>query len=357
MYFISRIFQGLKVTIATAGLIGASLVLGYGIVAAKTVYIVGGSLCLIQSGILFFDSSKVLLDIKKQIGRLKNCIEEFRTENIQLQHNVHQLEIAKDQIISQTTRLEKSLQHGKEQLVKLEELKNKYQTLSEDLEINLNKEKESVATLENQTEVFKVQNKELEHRTEELIAVKGQLEYENSNLKNTVAVIREELIELEDLKTKYITENAKLQESVIEHRKQLEEFKTQNEVLDGSVKNFESENQHLHELIQKDEEQLAHLKNQVEKLKELYLRTDQLLQTLRTVGDTFTDFGTSIQTSAISLNETAGKMDATESGLNLALTNVKNLLFKLTGESFEKLDSNQDGIVTQEEFATNIEKL
>ena len=108
MYFLTKIFQGVKTTLAALCLFVSSGIIVFGIITvtggtlAGWAAIVGGVLCLIPSAFAVFESTKLLNDIRKEIDNFKSQIKVFEeqnavfhTENDRLKTNVDDLEETK----------------------------------------------------------------------------------------------------------------------------------------------------------------------------------------------------------------------------------------------------------------------
>ena len=110
------------------------------------------------------------------------------------------------------------------------------------------------------------------------------------------------------------------------------------------------ENKKLQESNKENESQIKTLRSQVEKLRELYVSTQSLLQKLSTAGDMFTEFGKTIGDTSESLEQTEGKLADTQENYDQTLDRMTKLLEKLKKESFNDLDDNNDGRITEDEF-------
>jgi predicted Zn-dependent peptidase len=80
------------------------------------------------------------------------------------------------------------------------------------------------------------------------------------------------------------------------------------------------------------------------------MESKNLIQSLAKFGDQYTQFSTTIDTDILRLDQTTNNLDQTADILH-------NLVDRLKSQTFEKLDLNQDGIVTQDEFSSGLLKL
>jgi chromosome segregation ATPase len=295
--FLSHYLQGAKTGIATISLIGSGLVLGWGVIASKTIYIIGGSFGLLAPAFLLLDSSVItkklretFKKIKEQTEILQLSLNDFRVQNRRLERTNCRLEVDLDQ---------------------LENIKGKLVKQCENLTESVEKSQLQIMSLETIREDFSRSNQILEKESQEF-------QTENQKLQLSVSLVNQELTKLEQLKEQYLTENQRLQETVGDNQAQL-----------------------------------ADLQGQVEKLKDLYDNAKKLLVNLATAGDMFTEFSSSLG----DLNQTQSDLNQTQSGLDQTLNSMKNLLTRLKETTFEKLDSNQDGQISTLEFDNNLSEI
>ena len=109
--------------------------------------------------------------------------------------------------------------------------------------------------------------------------------------------------------------NEDLKGRAMEYRDENKDFKSNNNVLSGEVAALQASNRKL-VLIEKN--------------------AQQLIQSLMSAGDDFTKF-------APILKESVGKMDDVN-------TSMERILYELASQKFDDLDTNDDGVVTQEEL-------
>jgi predicted Zn-dependent peptidase len=80
------------------------------------------------------------------------------------------------------------------------------------------------------------------------------------------------------------------------------------------------------------------------------MESKNLIQSLAKFGDQYTQFSTTIDTDILRLDQTTNNLDQTADILH-------NLVDRLKSQTFEKLDLNQDGSVTQDEFSSGLLKI
>lgn len=192
-----------------------------------------------------------------------------------------------------------------------------------------------------------------------LVKAKDDFVFENKKLAKSVVNSETQLVKLAILKKQYektlqdekeVTEkikhdfsleNKKLQELNMINLSHISELKI--------IKNqYIEENKKMQELNINNEEQIKHLQEQIGKLKELYKNAKELMRNLATAGDMFSEFSTSIQSTSEELNETQDEYDETLKQMKILLENLKN-------ETFDDLDKNNDGIITENEFRNAID--
>lgn len=257
--FLSKYFQGTKATIATISMVGSGLVLGWGIVASKAIYILGGSFGMLAPGFLLLDSSLITKKVRETFEQIKQNANRLR-------QNLDEMS-------------------GQNQILHRNNL---------DLQDSLTGLRKVVSRLE-RNELTLIETRE---------SLKIQVEKLEKVLANSQANLADSQANL-----------AKSQANLAENQAQLNE-----------------------------------LKNQIIKLRELHENAKKLLITLATAGDMFAGFSSSLSNRVDDLNQTQGNLDQTLSAMN-------NLLNRLTEKSFQKLDSNQDGSITEEEFRINLNKI
>jgi len=320
MFFISKTYNTIKLLIASIGGIGAITSIIYGIVIGTNglIYIIGGSIWLVQTGFNLFDSSKVTYEIKQQINRLETEVDNFSNQNIILRSNLIELTKLKEQYIIENKKLLENFKLSENQLIKLNLLKHDYERENIKYTNLLNEYKKYLTEVEGQQVILINENKSLKESLENLKQIQEQYKFEIEKLKISLVQNNENIKNLEDIKNKYIDENIKLQNNNTENTKQLE-----------------------------------YLKNQIDKLKELYMNSLELIDNLRKASDVFGSFDNNIQ----EIKDTAMSLDSTQSSFQNHIDVLKNLIDKLKISSFSKLDSNNDGFISKDEFDANINKL
>lgn len=297
MDFLSSLYRNIKIGVAGLGGAGsitcivAGSVLTHGVIGI--VMIVGGSVWLLTSGFVLFDSIKVHSLIAKDVKRLKKLTKEFQKENYELKTNVQELHNVKEKFRKQNIILQQNVEASVKQIHELTLLKKDYETNNQAGQQNVEKMRAKIETLDQIKETLK----------KKLKTLSGSLRKANKEAKV-----------LQTLKIGYEKENTKLQ--II------------------NVKN---------------ESMVKKLKKEVEKLKELYDGTKKLLVKLATAGDMFEEFGNTIGSTAKELSETKEGYDDT-------LNRMNRLTESLTKKTFGDLDTDKDGTITKREFQDYVKK-
>jgi chromosome segregation ATPase len=346
MYFLTRIFQGIKTGLGILGLVASAGVIVFGVVtvvggsALGYVAIACGVCVFIPSGFMLVDSQKILNDIKiefdkfkkqlkqfeEQVKEFKTETEKFKNENEQLHTNVVELEETKGLIQQENQKLIQITDENQKQLESLDSIKSKYEEIVQKLDKEL-----KAQTAENQ--VYATENEELKNNIDELEDLKLQLKQENEHYQQGLERMKTHVETLETLKEQYITENDRLHNIMEEQTGQLSQL---------SEKNKEQEQQilHLKGALEKSEEQIVALKALVLQLKELY-------KNLVLAGDMFQDFQETIGQDVEQLDNTTSTLQTT---VDLMTNMVDKLNKKLLSSDFKNMDQNQDGTITLDEF-------
>lgn len=155
----------------------------------------------------------------------------------------------------------------------------------------------------------------------------------------------------------FINENKKLSDqvslfsyenkSLSEH---ISQFNDENIKLNNQINLFQEQDIDLNKKIENLNDENNKLTDQVKKLYDLYNNSRELLKNLANAGDLFTQFGSTIGNVSNELKHTQGDFDAT-------LNQMVNLIEKLKMSSFSKLDSNNDGNISINEFNDNVKLL
>lgn len=290
MYFFTKIYQSLKAIISLTGASGSIVAIVYGVLQLQTggtPFIIGGSLCLANSLFNIVELAKVNFDIKKQIKELENNISHFVNENTKLAESNVKIRENIDAQTSENNRLQSLVKKSEMHISKLENFQKQILKTKNCIE-------NEAAKLQNEN----VQLKELTHQLEEL---KDDYKIENDQLYQTINDLRNQVVSIESLKDSISSENNKLQDNNKE------------------------------------------LMSQLEKQQQIIIESKKLIQNLATFGDQFTNFHTALGNDIDSLNNTNQDLDNTS-------TVLKNLVDKLKDQEFDKLDKNNDGVITLEEF-------
>jgi len=322
MNFFSKTYEGImgyiKLGVGSIGCCGALGMLIYGLIAGATVghgalLVAGGTIYLIQSGYILFDSKKSF-DISKQINSLNENITEFSFENDQLKGNVDDLTEAKLDYIKQNKKYATSLEKSNKQIVKLQKLQDKYVLSNEKYKKLLDTEKQEIKKLEGQTVTFVNENKQLKCSLDEMTNIKEKFMEENKVFNELLNKSKKEIDCLTSTKEKFMEENEKLQQTTSENKNQLLTLQKQNT-----------------------------------KLKELYNQSVKLMKTLKDAGDIFSTSNSNIQNSVTKIDGTAENLDDT-------LHKMERLLENLKDTTFDEIDQNNDNLISKDEFVAFLGK-
>ena len=300
-YLLGNFFQGTKATVATISLVGSGMVLGWGILASKTVFIIGGSFGLLAPGLLLLDSSVLTRKMRQTFEKIRDQTallqqhvtvfdhqnQELSRQNLKLSASLNQLQQTQAKLAKNVSELETSAQAAQAQVVKLESLRQAY------LESNQHLDQENQA-----------------------------YQQQNTELQTKLLALGEQLGHLETIKNTYLNQNLELQNSLGDQAEQVE-----------------------------------YLRDQVTKLQDLYKNARLLLINLATAGDVFNQFSQVMDGHLTGLQTTNNNLEQTQGGLQLTLNAMNSLLFKLKEAKFAQLDSNQDGLISAQEFSDNIQRL
>jgi len=298
MFFLSNTYRNIKFAIAGLGGIGAAGTIIYGAVASGgIIYIIGGSIWLAQTTFNFFDSSKATIEIKKSVKQLNKDIKLFNEQNDYLKENIGKLGNTADVYIKQNKTLITNIKKTETQLTKLATLKSSY---------------------EKENDRFVDENKQL-HKN--FLQIKERFNFEKGELKKLLSSNIDQIGQLKNTKNLYVAENEKLQ-----------------------ITN------------KSNETQLNKLKSQVHQLKELYSNSLELVSNLKSAGDLFTSFNTSIGTNIENIQDTSNDLDETQEKFEKHLNLLKNLTKELKTRTFDYFDTDNNGTISKEEFQDGINK-
>lgn len=266
MYFVSRIYQSLKIVVATFGLTGSVIAIVYGsLMSGGAVFIVGGSLCLVNSLFNFGESGKVINDIKKQISKLKDNLTVFSKENFKLKENVEEFSKLRDEFVKRNIILQQTLEETVNQISQLDKVQS-------ELRVNLNDQKLQINFLKDENNEL---NKSLD-----------KFQEENEKLQHMIQSANQQLLHIEHLKTQYETENQKLSENNEELGLQI---KKQSKIIEESKK---------------------------------------LIKTLAQFGDSYNDFSATLDQNVIKLDHTQGNLEQTAIVLEKLVDRLKGQKFE-----------------------------
>src|SRR3990170_1816635 len=308
MYFLSNIYRNVKLAVATVGGIGAIITIIYGAVSSGgTVFIVGGSVWLVQTGFNFFDSSKAQIDIKKQVKKLEKNLDVFSKENEILKGNIGELQSAKDEYVRQNIKLAQNFEKSDKQIEKLAKLKEQYEAESKQFQIILEEEKNKLNELEDNNIIYIQQNDRLKHSLEKMKKIEEKIKFGTDELNKLLEENKQQIEELKKIKDVYIKENEKLQKT-----------------------------------NKKNEIQLQFLQKQIKALQEINQESINLVLMLKEGGDDFKDFNRIIGENIVEIKDAANNLDTIQENFNDNLDVFKNLVIKLKNTLFSQIDKNND---------------
>jgi chromosome segregation ATPase len=301
-YFISKVYQSVKLLTALSGTTGAILAIVYGAaMSGGTIFIVGGSLCLGNSLFNLIEIGKVNFDIKKQLDELKNNLRLFSQENVILQGNVESLNIIRGQFVKQNEELQKTLDKSSEHVDQLEKIKTEYDEMNKKLGTQLKEQNAQIVE-------YTSENKSLKDNVDKILELHGKFSQENTNLKTMLSQASQQINEVVQIKQAYEDE------------------------------------------IQKLNQNNAAMTSEIQQQNDIIIKSKQLIRSLAQFGDKYNEFAQTIDTDLI-------KMDKTNDSLENTSMVLKNLVEKLETQTFEEFDVNHDGVITREEFTEGLERL
>ena len=296
-YFVGKIYQSIKATTAVSGVVGSLLAIIYGALIIKsggTVIVIGGSLCMANSLFNIVEVGKVNFDIKKQIKALDTSLEFFVKQNDVLTENVSISKKNNEDQARENKRLQEIVTKAEKHINKLEKIQQE-----------LAKTKEDLAT-ENQ--ILSETSKEMQTQLAEVKILKNDLQSENDDFSATVQELRDQVDVIERLKEQSIEETKSLHDN---------------------------------------NEQLA---AQITHQTKIIADSRALIKKLAQFGDDCTTFGETLGNELDRLGGTTEDLDH----LSRVFTTLGN---KLEGETFDKLDTDGDSVITKKEFQEGLSKL
>lgn len=345
MYFLSKIFQGLKTTLCALGLLSSSAIIIYGAVTVSGGTILGwvaigcGIACFIPSCFGVFESTKLLNDIRKEIENFKQQIkifgeenEKFKLENAEFKQNVESLEKTKMDIMQENTKLAVLADRQEEQAKNFDGLRKQY-------EDQVTKFKEQADSMGAQNKELVFENCALKETVRNIENLKEQLKSQNTSYQQSLERMKSHVDTIEQLKDQYLEQNDKFKSNIEEQKQQILQLTAQTQ---------EQQNQllQLKHALDKSEQQAAALKTLVIQLRELY-------RNLALAGDAFKSFQETI-------GEDVGKLDNSAHTIETQVEHMTNLMLKLNtkllSSDFLRMDKNHDGKVTKDEFIEFVEE-
>jgi chromosome segregation ATPase len=259
MYYLSKAFRTFKYALSLLGLGSSTVIIIYGAISGGIVFIIGGSLCILPSTFIFFENTKVLQDIEKnvkvfknQLSSLEKDIGEFHDERIKLNGTIKSLE----------------------------ETVTNLDTLSKEFTLENDQLKQSLKNLDSENKIYTGENIKLQTNVKNILTIKSKFEIENNKLSELINKNKEELVQLEKVKNEYI-----------------EQLETQTE---ENVK----------------------LKNAISKLELLYNKSREMIKTLIDTKTAFSDLQNDMDNTVEKINITENKLSDDVDKLNSLLANV-----------------------------------
>lgn len=345
MYFISRAFQGIKSVICGLALLGSGGMIIYGAVIGVGGAVFGwvtmgvGIVCFIPAAFGVFESTKLLNDIRKEVENFKKQITAFeeqnavyKQENGKLQENVNSLEHIKTEIMDENKKLSDLAERQTATVQQMDELKSQY-------EIEVEKFKSQSVKFTQQNQILIGENQELKETVGNIETIKEELKKQNGTYQQQLAQMDAHIKSVTQMQEQYMNETNRLEQSLIEERSQLELLTTQTQEQQKQIANLKN-------ALDASEKQALALKALVIQLKELY-------RNLVLAGDAFKSFQDTI-------GGDVEKLDNSTNSLQNTVEQMTNLMVKLNTKliqsDFDKMDKNDDGKISEEEFKEYIEK-
>lgn len=259
-YFLSKCWRCSKLLVATTLTAASSGTVIYGsvVAAASTapIVIALGSIGLVGSAVLFFESCRVQADILKAIQKNEQLIADFKQENSAFH--------SENAVLQQSVRtLESSLKSSAIQVEKLTSLRQ-----------------ELTAQLENHQKQFADEKLYFEQRSaqeqaqfrvqlQSLIATKDQFALENQNLQQALALAQEQTGKLEQLYQSELARDAANQAQIAKLKLIVESMQQLLTAVTSQGEHFDNFEQTLDQRLQEMDKQNNQLVNAVEMMDSL----------------------------------------------------------------------------------------
>lgn len=259
-YFLSKCWRCSKLLVATTLTAASSGTVIYGsvVAAASTapIVIALGSIGLVGSAVLFFESCRVQADILKAIQKNEQLIADFKQENSAFH--------SENAVLQQSVRtLESSLKSSAIQVEKLTSLRQ-----------------ELTAQLENHQKQFADEKLYFEQRSaqeqaqfrvqlQSLIATKDQFALENQNLQQALALAQEQTGKLEQLYQSELARDAANQAQIAKLKLIVESMQQLLTAVTSQGEHFDNFEQALDQRLQEMDKQNNQLVNAVEMMDSL----------------------------------------------------------------------------------------
>lgn len=267
-----------------------------------------GGVCLLPVGLIIFENTKTLRDMRKIVKQLKNELKEFEDKlimlnetNNKLKYNVSELTLIKDNFKNEVSKLSILLKEGEKDIDMLNNMVHDYNDTNQKLKNSINS--------------LQTDNKELTKNIEDLLDIKFKYEVQINELTLVVKDINSKLESMENIKNDY-----EIQLNTLKHENM--------ELIDTSNS----------------------LKEDLTKVQNMYQKSKDVISTLIKTKDIFEDLYSDMA-------KTASDMSNTEHNTELNVEQMKDMIKKFdekrTQEIFDKLDVNKDGTISMDEFLNN----
>jgi len=159
---------------------------------------------------------------------------------------------------------------------------------------------------------------------------------ENKKLQEIIKQAYNQITLLENVRIQLESSNDNLKEKI-------EYFTIENEKLSDSLKDLNNQIKVIEELKNNFSEENAQFKKQIIEQNNIIIQSKLLIQQLAKFGDEYTNFSNTI-------NNTVTNLENTNDSLGTTLNILEKLVNDLKKRTFQELDNNADGLVTNDEY-------
>lgn len=209
MYYLSKLYKvGKNGIIGIGGLAGIGSVV-YGIFLGQIsglILIIGGSVWIIQTGIILYDNSKLISTIRKQLVGLELERQASSKENLRMKEIIENENKNKEKRVSEIDILRAKLLGLNDKIVTLERLKEEYKRSADNLAVT---------------------NLDLKSEVDNLLFLRDSFNTEQSNLQFLLSESRNQLEEVRKMKELYEIEIVNLQKTVGDQAEKIEDYNEQ----------------------------------------------------------------------------------------------------------------------------------